>query len=118
MVFHQPVEILASERAIRNHTDVAGAVGDFPGFTDWNARRERFFVKSFEISSTPHSLLEDWAEGEWIEHCGSVKTLIVKTLNRNKLSPQRERVVAQLFQAQLPSSRRNVRRRETFRIVV
>src|SRR5262245_2639221 len=74
------MEVLAGQRAIGNHADIAGTIGNFPRFTDRNAGRERFFVKTFQISPAPHPLLENWPEREWIEHCASLER---KILTRN-----------------------------------
>src|ERR1019366_7900639 len=68
VLLHQPAQVLARERPVRNDADVTRTVADFPRFPDRQARRQRFVVKPLQLASAPDALLGDWLGGEGIAH--------------------------------------------------
>jgi hypothetical protein len=72
VMFHQPLQVLARERAVGDDADIAGAIGNFPGLADGRVGRQFFLVKAFQIAPAPDALFEDGVKCEWIERCGHI----------------------------------------------
>ena len=64
----QPAERLAGERAVRDHADIAGAVGDFPRLANGHAGWELLLVKRLQLATAPDAFLEDGLEEDRVEH--------------------------------------------------
>ena len=68
VLLHEPTQVLAGERAVRDDAHVTRPVADFPRFPDRYAGWQRFMEKTLQLASAPDALLEDRPKGEGIEH--------------------------------------------------
>ncbi len=70
VIFHQPAQIAARQRAVGNHAGVARPVGNFPRFADRRARRQWLVVKALQIAPAPDAFLENRRERKGIKRHG------------------------------------------------
>ena len=76
VIFHEPAEVFAGERAVGDDAHAFGAVGDFPRLADGDAGREGLAVKLRQLAPTPDALFEDRVKSERVEHRFEVQTNI------------------------------------------
>ena len=72
VILHEPTQVLAGQRPVRNDAHVTGPVADFPRLPDRHARRQRLVVKALQLAPAPDALFEDRPEGEGIEHASDL----------------------------------------------
>src|ERR1039457_4216009 len=70
MILHEPTQVLARKRPVRNNADVARQVTNLPRFPDRHARWQWLVVEPLQLAPTPDALFEDGPEGKGIEHVG------------------------------------------------
>src|SRR5262245_58375098 len=68
LMFHEPAQVFAGERAVGDDVYVAGPVADFPRFADGHVRRQRLAKQPFEVAPTPDTLFKDRMEYQAVEH--------------------------------------------------
>jgi hypothetical protein len=67
IMFHEPAQIFAGERAVEDDAFVAGTIGNFPGFADGFAGGERLGKEAFQLATAPDALLKKGLKDEGVE---------------------------------------------------
>src|SRR5436309_3475279 len=68
MMLHEPMQVFAGQRTVRDHADVAGPVAELPRFANRQSGRQRLMVDLLELAPTPDAFLKNRMEGQRIEH--------------------------------------------------